>query len=245
MKYLIYSLLIGILFSSCTNKQNKKMVETTNQTNNEKVYVTALYYLKKDGREKFEEYKSKVGEIFEKNNGSVDKVIKPIKLVKGNMALPDEIHFGIFENEEHFQATGKDVDYVNLVESYRTPALDSMIVIISIDAQSIVPQEIGDNSKFYAITLLTYNEGQHHKDNFEEYLSKSCTIMPEFGAHFEKFLIPTLVKGNLEKPSKVHLFYFDNMDGVQKMASDPRMLELYPIRDKALSSATLILGKAL
>lgn len=245
MKYLIYALLIGIFFPSCTSIQNKKMSETTNRTHKEKVYVTALYYLKKDGQEKFEKYKLDVGEIFKKNNGSIEKMIKPLKLVKGNLALPNEIHFGVFENEEYFQATGKDSDYVKLVENYRAPALDSMIIIISRDAHSAVPQEVGDKSKFYAITLLTYKIGENHKNNFDDYLSKSCAIMPEFGAHFEKFLVPTMVKGNLEKPNKVHLFYFDSMEGVQKMATDPRMLELYPIRDTALSNATLILGKAL
>jgi len=148
MKHLIYTILVGILFSSCAFNQNKKMSETKNQADKEKVYITALFYLKKDGREKFEVYKSKVGEVFKKNHGSVEKVIKPIKLVKGNLALPDEIHFGVFENEEYFQTTGKDTDYLNLVESYRTPALDSMIVIISRDAQSNVPQEVGDDSKF-------------------------------------------------------------------------------------------------
>jgi uncharacterized protein (DUF1330 family) len=246
MKKFIFIITAIGLFSCNSFKQNRTMETIELEKNaSEKVYVTALFYLKEDGIEKFEAYKANVGEVFAKHHGRVDKMIKPIKLVKGDMSLPDEIHFGVFDSEADFQATGKDVNYQKLVDSLRTPALRDLIVIISKDADSNVPLEIGDESKFYAITLLTIKEGTENKDNFNDYLSKSCAIMPDFGAHFEKFLIPTMVKGDMEKPSKVHLFYFDSMEGVQQMAIDPRMEALYPIRDEALSKANLILGKAL
>lgn len=236
-------ILIAILFSNCSN--SKKVMNRTMDKQNEKVYVTALYYFNEGGEDQFNTYRLGVNEVFKRHDGYLDKVIKPIKLLKGTMDLPDEIHFGTFSNSATFEATGLDAAYQELVVKYREPALKKMIIIISKDAHSDVPLEIGNTSKFYAVTLLNIKDGEMNKSNFEDYLSKSCEIMPEFGAHFEKFLIPSRVKGEMELPSKVHLFYFDTMDGAQKMAADPRMLELYPVRDKALSSATLILGKAL
>lgn len=236
-------ILIAIIFSNCST--GKKVTNSIMEKQNEKVYVTALYYFNEGGEDQFSTYRLRVNEVFKKHDGYLEKVIKPIKLLKGTMDLPHEIHFGTFSNLATFEATGLDTAYQELVAKYREPALKKMIVIISKDAHSDVPLEIGNASKFYAVTLLKVKDGETNKSNFEDYLSKSCEIMPEFGVHFEKFLIPTMVKGELELPSKVHLFYFDTMDGAQKMATDPRMLDLYPVRDKALSSATLILGKAL
>ncbi len=211
----------------------------------EKVYITVLFYLKDNGQKKFDAFKDEVAVLYAKHHGKQEKIIKPMQLVKGDIKLPSEIHFSSFESQNDFYTMSEDPAYQKLVDSLRTPALENLLVIISKDAHSVVPQEIGDRDKFYAVTLLTIKEGEEHHTNFNNYLEQSCEIMSGFGAHFEKFLVPTVVQGNFEKPSKVHLFYFDSMDGIKKMSTDARMKALYPIRDKALKSAHLILGKAL
>ena len=53
------------------------------------------------------------------------------------------------------------------------------------------------------------------------------------------------IKGKMEMPSKVHLIYFDSMEGLQKIATDQRMNEHYPIRDALLKDTNLILDKAI
>lgn len=208
----------------------------------EMVYVTALFYLKEDKREVFDKYTAKVNAVFSEQGGRLDKVIKPIQVAKGDILLPDEIHFASFSNQKSFEAIGAGTAYLELVRKYREPAVEKLIVIVSKNANSAVALEQGDKSKLYAVTILNYNEGEEHQKNFESYLSQSVAIMPEFGAHFEKFLVPTAVRGDMETPSKVHLFYFDSKEGMQQMLNDDRMKALFPIRDKAVRTASLILG---
>lgn len=80
---------------------------------------------------------------------------------------------------------------------------------------------------------------------FNEYLTKSCAIMPEFGAHYEGFLVPFEVKGNIEKLDKTHLFYLDNISGFGLLGTNLRMQELAPLRDKSIKNIDLILGRAI
>lgn len=221
------------------------MNETDNNAPKEKVYVTALFYLKEDGHEKFTEYKTKVGKVFAKHNGYVTKKIKPIKLVKGTMELPDEIHFGYFESMDDLVAAGDDKAYQNLIKNLRTPSLKNLVVILSKQAIFDVPLETGDETKFYGITLLNYNQNNGSENMFNEYLTKSCAIMAEFGAHFEHFQVPFEVKGDFEKPDKVHLFYMDDMEGFGQLGADLKMQELSPLRDKSLKKIDLILGRAI
>lgn len=121
MKQMIYALLIGMIFTSCGTKQNKKMNEKNKNAPKEKINVTALFYLKEDGAEKFKEYKTKVDKVFAKHNGYITKKIKPIKLVKGTMEVPDEIHFGYFESMDNLVAAGDDKPYQSLIKNFRTP----------------------------------------------------------------------------------------------------------------------------
>ena len=120
-----------------------------------------------------------------------------------------------------------------------------MIVISSKLSDFEFTREIGDKSKAYGIALLNYNEGEKYEKLFEDYHNQVCEIMPEFGTHFERFLIPTGIKGDFKQPDEIHRFYFDSMDGLQQMGSDPRMLKLFQLRDESLSDLNFIIGEAL
>lgn len=249
-KVICFSVLT-ILLSSC-NTATRKGKFTQKQSNTaemelqtNKIYVTSLMYFKSGEEEKFKEYKTKVDTIFAKHNGYVTKKIKPLRLLKGDIELPDEIHFGHFENMQSLLAAGEDKDYRHLIETLRTPSLEKLVIILSKSANFDVKLETGDETKFYGITILNYKKEAGSEKIFNEYLTKTCAVMPEFGTHFEHFLIPFQVKGDFEKPDKVHLFYLDTREGFQKIGTDPRMEELIPLRDKSVEKAILILGKVI
>lgn len=102
----------------------------------------------------------------------------------------------IFESMENLLASGEDKAYQNLIKDLRSHSLKKLVVLLSKQVVFDAPLETGDQTKFYGITLFNYNLDNGSEDMFNEYLAKSCAIMPEFGAHFEYFLVPLEVKGN-------------------------------------------------
>lgn len=214
-------------------------------TEKDKIYATALIYIKEGHRVQFEEYRAKAGAILERHNARIEKIIKPTMLAQGDMQLPDEIHFVAFDGKESMDAVGKDADYKKIIEELRAPSIEKLIVIILKLSDFEFIREIGDKSKTYGVALINYNNGEKYKELFEDYHNQVCEIMPEFGTHFERFLIPTEIKGDFKQPDEIHRFYFDSMEGLQQMGSDPRMLKLFPLRDNSLSDLNFIIGEAL
>lgn len=242
-------LLVILIATSCSNSGQIETVSPTieNNTNMEKdkIYLTALVYLKKGEEQLFSKYRSRAAAILEKHNARLEKIIQPTMLAKGDMALPSEIHFAVFDNEATLTALNDDPEYQYIINNYRTPAVDSLIIIPSKLSGFQFTREVGDSSKTYGIALLNYNNDKDGRSKFENYHDRACAIMPEFGTHFERFLIPTGIKGSFQQPDEIHRFYFDSMEGLQQMGTDPRMLNLFPLRDESLSRLNFIIGKSI
>ena len=214
-------------------------------TEKSKIYVTALIYLKEGKQTLFEEYRSKAGAILERHNARIEKIIKPTMLAQGDMKLPDEIHFAVFDSKASMDAVNSDADYKKITDELRSPSVEKLIVIPSRLSDFKFNREIGDKSKTYGIALLNYNEGEKYEKLFEDYHARVCEIMPEFGTHFERFLIPTGLKGDFKQPDEIHRFYFDSMEGLEQMGSDSRMQKLVLLRDESLSDLNFIIGEAI
>lgn len=212
---------------------------------NQKIYVTALIYLKPGQRPLFDQYRAKAAAILERHGARLERIIKPGMLVKGNLPLPDEIHFAVYDSPASQEAVKSDPDYQKVVRELREPSVEKLIVIPSRLSHFSFSREVGDKSKAYGVALMNFNEGAEYEKLFEEYHEQVCAIMPEFGTHFERFLIPTGVAGDLTKPDEIHRFYFDSMEGLQQMGSDQRMLELFPLRDRSLKELNFMIGEAL
>jgi len=249
MKKWIIILLGTIFIIACTDKEQIKIqndMETTKVlTEKDKIYATALIYFKEGQQSKFEEYRAKAGAILERHNARIEKIIKPTMLAQGDMPLPDEIQFVVFDSQKSIDAMSNDADYKKIIEELRTPSVENLIVIFSKLSDFEFTREIGYKSKTYGIALLNYNKGEKYEKLFEDYHYQVCEIIPEFGTHFERFLIPTGIKGDFKQPDEIHRFYFDSMEGLQQMGNDPRMLKLFPLRDESLSSLNFIIGEAL
>lgn len=249
MKKIIGVMIGAIFMASCTNNEQVKtqnnMETVKTLTEKDKIYATALIYIKAGQQSKFNEYRAKAGAILERHNARLEKVIKPTMLAQGSMQLPDEIHFVVFDSKESMDAVNNDSDYKKIIEELRTPSIEKLIVIPSKLSDFEFTREVGDKSKTYGIALLNYNEGKKYEDMFEDYHNQVCEIMPEFGTHFERFLVPTGIKGDFKQPDEIHRFYFDSMEGLEQMGSDSRMLKLFPLREKSLSNLNFIIGEAL
>lgn len=242
MKKIVALSFLVLVVSNCT--ENKKAHLAMNQKEDQSVYVTTFYYLHENEKSIFDDYQSKVASMYTKYHGQLTKKMKPLQLVKGNIELPSEVHMYTYKNEEDYNKLIEDPQYLSLTKAYKELLVKKPVTFISKDAHANIPLEIGDTSKMYAMTILTYKEGKNHQENFETYLEKSCAIMPEFGVHFEQFLIPIKGIGTTKIPNKIHLFYFDSKEGLQEMIQDPRMIELFPLRDQSLKEAHLFLGTA-
>jgi len=250
MKKSISIVMLGAaLISACTNREKiktqNKMEPIKTLTEKDKIYATALIYFKEGQQNKFEEYRAKAGAILERHNARIEKIIKPTMLAQGDMPLPDEIQFVVFDSKESVDAMSNDDDYKKIIEELRTPSVEELIVIFSKLSDFEFTREIGFKSKTYGIAFLNYNEGEKYENMFEDYHNQVCEIMPEFGTHFERFLIPTGIKGDFKQPDEIHRFYFDSMEGLQQMGSDPRMQKLFPLRDESLSDLNFIIGEAI
>ena len=220
-------------------------MKTTLTDEKNKIFATALIYIREGKQDMFEEYRTQAGPIMEKYGARLEKIIKPEMLAQGDMALPGEIHFAVFDSLESMTALNDDPDYKRIIKVLRTPSVEKLVVILSYLSDFKFKRETGDKSKIYGIALLNYNKGERHVKLFEEYHEQVCKIMPEFGTHFERFLIPTSLKGEFKQPDEIHRFYFDSMEGLQQMGNDPRMLKLFPLRDESLSDLNFIIGKAI
>ncbi|KAA3612611.1 MAG: hypothetical protein DWQ05_18335 [Calditrichaeota bacterium] len=214
-------------------------------TEKSKIYVTALIYIKEGKQALFEEYRSKARSILERHNARIEKIIKPTMLAKGNIKLPNEIHFAEFDSKASMDAVNNDVDYKKIIDELRNPSVEKLIVIPSKLSDFKFDREIGDKSKTYGIAFLNYNSGKKYEKLFGDYHAQACEIMPEFGTHFERFLLPTGIKGDFKQPDEIHRFYFDSMEGLQQMGSDRRMQKIIPLRDESLSDLNFIIGEAI
>ncbi len=251
MKTIFTSILILLSITSFKTIQNESHIsnnlEKENHMNleNKAIYVTALIYIKQGQETNFETYRARAAAIMEKYNARLEKIIKPTMLAKGDMPLPSEIHFAVFENEESMNNVNNDTEYQKIVKKYREPSIEKLIIIPSKLSGFEFKREIGDKSKTYGIALLNYNKGQKYVDLFEKYHNEACKIIPEFGTHFERFLIPIGIKGDFKKPDEIHRFYFDSVEGLQQMGKDPRMQNLFPLRDESLSTLNFIIGESI
>ncbi|TRX59380.1 hypothetical protein FNH22_09440 [Fulvivirga sp. M361] len=90
-----------------------------------------------------------------------------------------------------------------------------------------------------------FKEGERYKQQFAEYHDEACTIIPEFGTHFERFLEPVDSQGDLPQPNEIHRFYFDSREGMQAMVSDERMQKLFPKIDESLDNLIFMIGEAI
>ncbi len=209
------------------------------------IYVTGLIYLKPGKEDLFTKYRSRASALLEKYDSRLERVIRPLQLAQGNIDLPNEIHFAVFKNEESMKAINEDPEYIKLVEEYRTPSVEKMEIILSKPSDFQFTREIGDHDKTYGVALVYLKEGRKFHKQFEEYHNEACKIIPEFGTHFERFLVPFDAKGQMQQPSEVHRFYFDSQEGMKQMVSDARMQQLFPKRDESLSNLIFIIGQAI
>ncbi|WP_298423590.1 hypothetical protein [uncultured Kordia sp.] len=247
--------IIGIVMSCNTNKTNSKTIalneETTKTTaitmttGSEEIVNVALVYLK-DGQEaKFEEYKKRGGALLEKYGGKIERIIKPKMLAKGNIALPDEIHFASYPSIEVFNKFNEDKEFQKIREEYAMPAIKDISIFTSKNTDFKFTRETGDKTKTYGVALVYFKEGEKYEKQFAEYHDDACKIIPEFGAHFERFIAPFQAKGTLAQPNEIHRFYFDSPEGMKQMGIDKRMQALFPKRDESLRNLIFILGEAI
>ena len=212
---------------------------------NQKIYVTALIYLKQNEHSRFTAYRARAAAIMERHGARIERIIKPNMMVQGNLPLPDEIHFAVYDSPASLEAVKADPDYQTVVHELRDKAVEKMIIIPAKLSHFSFTREVGDKSKAYGVALMNYQHGDASAKLFENYHEQVCGIMPEFGTHFEHFLVPTAIQGDIRQPHEIHRFYFDSMEGLQQMGSDPRMLALFPLRDKSLSDLNFMIGEAI
>ncbi len=251
MKYLkaltSIALLVSLLVSCNTKAQNSN--NNTKKTDkmdikNQEIVNVALMYIKDGEEARFEEYKKKGGAILEKYGGKIERIIKPKMLAEGELELPDEIHFASYPNIEVFNKFNEDPEFIKIRDEYAIPALEDISVFTSKNTDFEFKKEVGDKTKTYGVALIYFNEGEEYEKQFEDYHDEVCTIMPEFGTHFERFIAPFQSKGSLEQPDKIHRFYFDSMEGLQQMGTDERMQALFPKRDASLKNLYFFIGEA-
>ncbi|WP_420574167.1 hypothetical protein [Kordia sp.] len=244
--------MISVLMSCNTNSKTIALNEETTKTEtvtmttkSDEIVNVALVYLK-DGQEaKFEEYKKRGGALLEKYGGKIERIIKPKMLAKGDIELPDEIHFASYPSIEVFNQFNEDKDFQNIRNEYAMPAIKDISIFTSKNTDFKFNRETGDKTKTYGVALVYFKEGKKYEQQFAEYHDDACKIIPEFGAHFERFIAPFQAKGTLAKPNEIHRFYFDSPEGMQQMGTDKRMQALFPKRDESLSNLIFILGEAI
>lgn len=255
MKIILKTVALAYIFmvvASCTTsraqqpKTAEKISEKTKKmkTVNKEIVNVALVYLKEGETERFEEYKRKGGAILEKYGGKIERIIKPTMLAKGDIELPDEIHFASYPSIEVFKKFNEDPEFIKIREQYAMPAIKSISIFPSKNTDFEFKKEKGDLNKTFGVALVYIKEGKKYQDQFDNYHDKACEIIPEFGAHFERFIAPFDSKGTVEKPTEIHRFYFDSPEGMQHMGTDERMQKLFPQRDESLSNLIFFIGAA-
>ncbi|MEW2921447.1 hypothetical protein AB1A65_08265 [Muricauda sp. ANG21] len=248
MKFLniITSIALGmLLFLSCSSKaQNTNNKTEKMEIKNQEIVNVALMYIKDSEEARFEEYKKKGGAILNKYGGKIERIIKPKMLAEGELEMPDEIHFATYPSIEVFNKFNEDPEFIKIRNEYAIPALEDITIFTSRNTNFEFKKETGDKSKTYGVALIYFDEKEEAVKQFEEYHNEVCAIMPEFGAHFERFIAPFQSKGNVEQPDEIHRFYFDSMEGLQQMGGDKRMQALFPKRDAALKKLYFFIGEA-
>lgn len=247
------SLLLGglvVLLASCSSngqtsqnelQSNKKEIMNDNQ----EIINVAFFYLKDGQGKKFEKLRSRGNVLLEKYGARIERVIKPTMVAQGELELPDEIHFAVYPDMEALEAFNKDPEFLELKTEAVAPSVEKMYGFVTKKSDFEFTREMGDNGKTYGVALVYFKEGKKYEDQFAKYHDEACAIIPEFGTHFERFLVPFDTKGELTQPSEIHRFYFDSQEGMQQMMTDERMLKLFPKRDESLSNLIFILGEAI
>ncbi len=247
MKTLATLLVLASLMVSCHTKGKNQKNLNSNEMENKEIINTAFFYLKNGKEKDFEKLRSRGNVLLQKYGARIERVIKPKILAAGEIELPDEIHFAVYPNLKAKQAFDNDPDFIQLKKDYVANSVEKMYGFISHNDENFeFYREIGDSKKMYGVALIYLNEGEIFKDQFAEYHKAACEIIPEFGAHFERFLLPfDSANVVLEQPNEIHRFYFESEEGLQQMVNDHRMQQLYPKRDEALRNLIFIMGEAI
>ena len=248
MKSILLSILGSLLILSCTVEGQNENKSKKNETMNTKEIInTAFFYLKEGEEKNFEKLRSRGNVLLQKYGAHIERVIKPKALAAGELELPDEIHFAVYPNMAAKEAFDQDPEFIQLKKDYVATSVEKMFGFITHNDEDFeFFQEIGDNTKTYGVALVYLKEGQIYADQFADYHKEACSIIPEFGTHFERFLIPFASANDmLAQPSEIHRFYFDTAEGMQKMATDSRMQALFPKRDASLENLIFIIGEAI
>ena len=204
-----------------------------------------IFYIKEGQQGKFNQFKSLAGALLEEYGARIERVIKPSVIAKGELETPTEVHFAYYPSLEVFNTFNQDPRFMELRQQHAGPSIAKMFGFQSKQADFHFTREVGDATKTFGTALIYYKEGEENAKQFAEYHYEACKILPEFGVHFERFLEPFAVQGDLKQPNEIHRFYFDAQDGMTQMVTDERMQKLFPKRDNALSNLIFILGDAL
>ncbi|WP_420400815.1 hypothetical protein [Flagellimonas sp.] len=234
--------LSGFIISKTANKNMETITDK-----DEQIINTAFFYLKEGKEKDFEKLRSRGNVLLEKYGAKIERVIKPKMSAMGDLDLPDEIHFAVYPNVAAKEAFDKDPEFLKLKQDYIATSVEKMFGFATKrDPNFDFFREIGDATKTYGIALIYYKEGKKYQEQFTEYHNAACEIIPEFGTHFERFLIPFASANDLvEQPNEIHRFYFDSPEGMQQMVQDSRMQALFPKRDDSLKNLVFIIGEAL
>ncbi|TMU55713.1 hypothetical protein [Flagellimonas algicola] len=234
--------LSGFIISKTANKNMETIADK-----DEQIINTGFFYLKEGKEKDFEKLRSRGNVLLEKYGAKIERVIKPKMLAMGDLDLPDEIHFAVYPNLAAKEAFDKDPEFIKLKQDYIATSVEKMFGFATKrDPDFDFFREIGDATKTYGIALIYYKEGKKFQEQFTEYHNAACEIIPEFGTHFERFLIPFASANDLvEQPNEIHRFYFDSPEGMQNMVQDSRMQALFPKRDDSLKNLVFIIGEAL
>jgi uncharacterized protein (DUF1330 family) len=239
---------LGLMLLACSSPQTTVSVDGSNiaaavtSKNQAPMFAVALIYLHEGQEAIFQEYTKQVVPLATKYGLVLDRAIVPLKLAAGDMELPDQIRIIRMDNPDGFERLSEDPAYQQLIKSHRDKALSKLVFLPCQPSDFEFTREVGDATKTFGMAFLNYADGK--KAQFDDYHEKACEIIPEFGAHFERFLVPVGVQGDFTQPDEVHLFFFDTPEGMQQMGGDPRMQNLFPQRDEALSSLNFLIGKA-
>jgi uncharacterized protein (DUF1330 family) len=214
------------------------MMMTRSDVDEQKTYVFALVYIKPDKEQLFKAYQEEAGPLIRKHGGRMERVIKPVTLMRGQMELPDEIHVASFDSTDGFRAFGEDPE-VHKILPMRGEALNKLITI---PAHLIkFPYQAGLDDDTFVVALVYLKTG--FESRFKEYQDQACDLLPDLGIRFERMLVPFHMVGDgISMPSEIHVAHMNSPEAMQKMANDSRMKELFPIRDEALDNLIFIVG---
>ncbi len=244
MKTVFYWILI--VASSAHYTINAQTVTKTKNMDNQEIVNVAFFYLKNGQEKTFEKLRSRGNVLLEKYGARIERVIKPTAIPQGNIDVPDEIHFAVYPNQQAFEAFNNDAAFLALKKEVVNASVEKMYGFITKKSSFEFTREIGDSKKTYGIALVYFKEGKSYEQQFADYHEEACAIIPEFGTHFERFLVPIKAANeNLAMPDEIHRFYFDNKEGLSLMVNDSRMQRLFPKRDASLKNLIFILGEAI